>query len=373
MEPFFSDLVLLTDRKHPSEAGNRVTIKFKDQTDHLTFPCPFIATEIHTSSSEQPESSCVIQMILMKSIYEPHPDDWRTEQSEKSCWNLASLKEWDSQCLLRDLNFHLSAQFDFADLKRQMLNREQPPITGRGAGLRGVREIIRTIFQSTVLDGNRLFVIRSKDDPSLKNFWFIRVHLPIRISPLGSPLLLVTANDHRLAQKFVDRGQLEQSKATEDFKRIFVEGGDPSSTVSGVCPIFVQSDEEESLLRYHLRLNATKLLHGENWPVKDLPVGENSPWLASFISPSYVDQAGTDAEMDDLVATTNRLTTSTTADEETQHRTVDQPPSLLPAESCSKCQIVKPGLKRCSRCRNVKYCSVDCQRSDWPAHKSACS
>ena len=33
---------------------------------------------------------------------------------------------------------------------------------------------------------------------------------------------------------------------------------------------------------------------------------------------------------------------------------------------------VGDGFQRCSRCRAVKYCSIDCQRADWPVHKRRC-
>jgi len=29
-------------------------------------------------------------------------------------------------------------------------------------------------------------------------------------------------------------------------------------------------------------------------------------------------------------------------------------------------------LKTCGRCRKLRYCSVDCQREDWEAHKGIC-
>lgn len=43
------------------------------------------------------------------------------------------------------------------------------------------------------------------------------------------------------------------------------------------------------------------------------------------------------------------------------------------AESCcATCKANSKNLKRCSRCCSVYYCSVECQRSHWPQHKSVC-
>ena len=40
---------------------------------------------------------------------------------------------------------------------------------------------------------------------------------------------------------------------------------------------------------------------------------------------------------------------------------------------CSKCENAAERLKLCGKCRGVKYCSADCQKKDWPAHKWLCS
>ena len=47
------------------------------------------------------------------------------------------------------------------------------------------------------------------------------------------------------------------------------------------------------------------------------------------------------------------------------------------ADVCAFCNssssLNGPPLKRCSRCHNVLYCSVVCQRSHWKTHKQTCS
>ncbi|XP_049645132.1 putative protein MSS51 homolog, mitochondrial [Suncus etruscus] len=45
---------------------------------------------------------------------------------------------------------------------------------------------------------------------------------------------------------------------------------------------------------------------------------------------------------------------------------------------CAHCTVLPSGLsdskvlRRCSRCRNVYYCGLECQRSDWPVHRRVC-
>lgn len=44
-----------------------------------------------------------------------------------------------------------------------------------------------------------------------------------------------------------------------------------------------------------------------------------------------------------------------------------------PGERCTVCQVLLGSVKpRCSRCRAKSYCSVACQKKDWPEHKIIC-
>ena len=39
---------------------------------------------------------------------------------------------------------------------------------------------------------------------------------------------------------------------------------------------------------------------------------------------------------------------------------------------CSKSQYSYNKWKKCSRCKNIRYCSKTCQKKHWPEHKVIC-
>lgn len=225
------------------------------------------------------EDNRAARIILKKSVYEPRPWDW----SNGVKWNTDRLQAWEPLYTRKDLSRHLSAQFDFRDLKSQALD----VLHAATSALNEVRETVRSIFCAHLLDGQEVFTIQAKDAAQPRIDWYLLVHSPVLISPLGSPMLLVTANDHRLAQKLVDQGRLDQQLASSDFERIF----SPCAAFhnSPVYTIFTQSDEEVELFRYLLRLHASMILPTA-WPGESLPGGKDSPWLSTYISPLYVDQ-----------------------------------------------------------------------------------
>ncbi|KAF8991943.1 hypothetical protein BDQ17DRAFT_1188267, partial [Cyathus striatus] len=49
-------------------------------------------------------------------------------------------------------------------------------------------------------------------------------------------------------------------------------------------------------------------------------------------------------------------------------------PVLEPDEyHCTQCQSEgNPTLKICTGCRKVRYCSEECQKTDWKRHKKEC-
>ena len=50
----------------------------------------------------------------------------------------------------------------------------------------------------------------------------------------------------------------------------------------------------------------------------------------------------------------------------------ENPKTVSMAQKCYNCGKTKSSLKHC-KCRNVSYCSVECQRLHWPQHKPTCT
>jgi hypothetical protein len=277
-----------------------------------------------------------INLVLKKALYEPWPYEFHTQQSR---WIvLDSLKLWEDRNTVQSLGLHLGSQFKLSDIKNISLTNK--------SALNEVRQTIQSFFLSAAVHGrNEYFGIRRKDSTQSPD-WYIRAHLPLRISPVGSPLLILSAVDHRLAENLIAKGKLNKDVAFNDYLRIYAQ---PSNGTQTTISTF--TSEEEQLLRYILRLNSTQIVPS-TWQKKNLPQGENSPWLATFISPLYenhpIDQVSFDA----------------------WHKTKGVNEK---GKSCESCKKISENLKRCSRCRTVVYCSVECQRGHWTLHKTVCT
>ncbi|EFX74461.1 hypothetical protein DAPPUDRAFT_251928 [Daphnia pulex] len=331
-----SGLNVSTNQRLPCESAHDVIISLNQPNDikplKLSFPYPIVVNEIRATLRRKDR---LINLVLKKALYEPWPYEFHTQHSR---WIvLDRLKLWEDKNTVDSLGLHLGTQFKLSDFKNMTLTNK--------SALNEVRHTIQSLFLSATVHGRNEYFGIGRKDSSQSPDWYIRAHLPLRISPVGSPLLILSAVDHRLAENLIEQGRLNKDDAFNDYVRIYAQ---PSNETKNMILTF--TPEEEQLLRYILRLNSTKIVP-TTWQKKNLPLGENSPWLATFISPLYDDHPMDQASL------------------EACQKTEGINPK---GKSCASCKKISENLKRCSRCRTVVYCSVECQRGHWTLHKTVC-
>lgn len=259
---------------------------------------------------------------------------WLDEFGGRSKWDVNLMPPWKDVPGHGTLEDHIKAQFDCADLflAQKCMKNTASPVWA----LNEVREIMRSIFYSHNNNSFNLFTVHDHLNPQ-ESVLYLRIHSPVRLSPNGSPLLIVSCFDHQLANR------LQRLLILDEVSR-------------EVCDISTKATEELNLLRYLLRVNSTRMRRSA-WQSKNLQEessGEMSPWIATFISPLYVEVITNSCKQQTPFAQTN------------------SPFYQLDAKCCASCNVQKIPLKTCTRCRRVYYCSVSCQKKHWVIHKAHC-
>ncbi len=318
----------------------------------MHFPYPILCENI-TEGLHRSDHS--IQLVLKKGLNEPWPcqfvetPKWKVEQFPP--WNGISASVTDQ--LESQLLVHCFAQqgdYSFNAAWRDIL---APSKCAKLLPIQVVRNLIgNSLYYAG--EGHQIFVVNNIQNP-LKPLWHFLVHRPILVSPSNTPVLLISAVDHRRSDQLISNGKLEESRAKEDFQRIVGH-----RVAASVKPIKLNATEEASqLLRFVLRLNSTRMIP-TSWQGENLPLDKNSPYLATFLSPLYLDYPfpNTDNEEERKRSVVQKLAT-------------DPPPSSY---DCAKCKARSSAmLKCCSCCKRVYYCTVNCQRADWNSHKVFCN
>ncbi len=330
----------------PCESVHGLTLSLRQPNDieplALNFPFPILVNDISATLHRSTRS---IDLVLKKALYEPWPCEFQA--TTQSRWNVDNLKPWkDGSEAESQLMIHLCTQFKMKEIRSHLSEIEQKiDYRSKMSALKQVKGTIHSLMEST----EEFVCIRRKDSPQSPD-WYIRVHLPVRVSPLGSPILLLSAIDHRLIEKLNSQGKVDVQQSLDDFTRIFEAPRHKKNPGGNLSTIWTFNSEEEQLLRYVLRLNSTKIVPS-TWQKKNLPQGENNSWLATFVSPLY-DECPMDEESLDVFQTDKEI-------------------KKVPT-SCAACKKISENLKRCSRCRSIFYCSVECQRGHWTEHKNVC-
>lgn len=281
-------------------------------------------------------------------------DAWPNEFGGRSKWDPDRLKRWQDldSGTVGTLKMHVQAQFNCDDLflEKRFWSDNEAPV------LNGVREIVRALFYSHCHNSFFLFAIYDDRKPN-KPVFHLRIH-SVRCTPQMSPLLLLSVIDHHLAEQLMEQQKLEAEQNNFDFHRLITE-----RVSREVCAIRVSSTEEVDLFRYLLRVNSTRMRRGA-WQSKNLPRGESSPFMATFVSPVYQE------DLSDVCATFADHYYRTAPPDVAMN--VCGPLYPFYRNCCVTCAVKLVKLSDCGRCKAVSYCSVACQKKHWSHHKSRC-
>ena len=237
----------------------------------LEFPWPVLIQGIKTSLATDKS----IHVVLKKCVDDAFPGDY----GGRSKWDINRFLPWKELATNGRLKDHMEAQFQCNQLILMKSCLKDPkPLPA----LDDVREIIRAIFYGHHNNSFQLMTVHGPENPDDPVF-FIRIHPPVRFSPHGSPLLLVSVIDYPRLEELIGQGKVDREAFQADFHRLVTEG-----VSKEVCIIRTSTNEEINLFRYVLRVNSTKMRRSV-WQSRNLPRGEDTPWISTFISPLYVE------------------------------------------------------------------------------------
>jgi hypothetical protein len=325
-------IVLFINFPAPCESSHEIRVfRMQQQKNYeplsLSFPYPIILENIRLIL----DPTCRhVELVVKKALWELWPCEYRRADDLYNVIEPDQLKPWkEEESLQRSLKTHISSQFNINHMANTSLMKKSP--------LNVVRRVMKALF----LDPARPRYVTIQRMNAPEPDWFFLVHRPVSTTPTGRPFLLLSAIDFRLAEKLVKGGKWSEEKNAEDLKRVFPGGKE-------IMTIPIKTTEDSKLLKFVLRLNSSKI-KPSTWQKKNLTLGEDSPWMATFVSPLYSDNPHLDVESADASSR-----------------------SMNDNNCCAACKKVSESLKRCSRCRSAVYCCVECQHQHWPQHKMVC-
>jgi hypothetical protein len=243
----------------------------------LSFPYPILVDEFRATFHLKCRH---LYLVLKKALWEPWPCECRPADNLHNVLDPDQLKPWkEEESLQRSLKTHISSQFNINHMANTSLMKKSP--------LNVVRRVMKALF----LDPARPRYVTIQRMNAPEPDWFFLVHRPVSTTPTGRPFLLLSAIDFRLAEKLVKGGKWSEEKNAEDLKRVFPGGKE-------IMTIPIKTTEDSKLLKFVLRLNSSKI-KPSTWQKKNLTLGEDSPWMATFVSPLYSDNPHLDVESSD--------------------------------------------------------------------------
>jgi hypothetical protein len=243
-------LKISTNEKAPCESCHDVTVSLTQPSKikplSLTFPFPILAKNVQATLHRK---SRHVDLLLKKSLLEPWPCEFHSKNSK---WIIDDLVPWENvphtaEDGFKNVEHHLSSQFvskevsfaRFRDSKSSALDNLRLKL---GALMFGVVE----------------FVSYGRNDDR----YLLKFHRPLLTSPMGNPILLITAIDGNLTRKLEQEFCTTNSnvpKEVMDHLRIYEEVFQLSTLIpKDRLVLDAETEEEFQLLRFLLRLNSTR-------------------------------------------------------------------------------------------------------------------
>ena len=173
------------------------------------------------------------------------------------------------------------------------------------------------------------------------------------------PLHLAASNSHlSLVNLLLERGANVDAAEARGFTSLMMAGSE------GYANVVV------TLLRAGANVNATGV-DGET--ALHIAVRSMQPLIIAILV-----QAGADLTLRDGEGKTAKEVAESSENPIIRNmvNAIENAPVLVseegPERLCAFCFSLLEKAKRCGKCKSIRYCSVDCQRSHWPAHKQSC-
>jgi hypothetical protein len=183
---------------------------------------------------------------VKKSLLEPWPCEFHTKKSK---WIIDDLVPWKNESLksenvFNSVEHHLSSQFLSKDFDVDHY------LDSKSSALESLRfKLVALMFD------NSEFVSYGRND----DWYLLKLHRPLLTSPMGSPVLLITALDDNHTKNISKKISLNPTvlKEVMDHFKIY-EKVFPLGTPKDKLDLDAETEEEFQLFRFLLRLNSTR-------------------------------------------------------------------------------------------------------------------
>jgi hypothetical protein len=244
----FTGLKVSTNEQAPCESCHDVTVSLTQPSEiqplSLTFPFPILTKNVQATLHRK---SRHVDLLLKKSLMEPWPCEFHTKKSK---WIVDDLVPWKNEGLTSEDGFknvekHVDSQFLSKDIN---LSHFLDPNNSALDNLR-----LKLI---TLMSGVAEFVSYGRND----DWYLMKLHRPLLTSPMGSPIVLITALDDNHTLKFGQKYFTKNPnvpKEVMDHCKIFAKVF-PLDALQDKLVLYAETEEEFQLIRFLLRLNSTR-------------------------------------------------------------------------------------------------------------------